>query len=836
MARARTLHRLQRAAEVLLGVTVLLSALALGGAPEAALFPIAGLCWLCFALWCAGAALKDRRARWHLALLLPLGVAALALLQLIPLPPALLALLSPAAAELREFSLVPLGLEGWRPVSLAPVATWRELAKHLGYASALFVALQACRDEAGQRRLAGWLSGAGVVVVGIGLVHRLLGLEELFGVYSYVIAPKLLSTFGNTNHLAAFLTVCGAAATGLTLATRDRQAMAGHALAAVTIALGALLSLSRGGVAFFLFSQVLLGLLLVGKRGGGVRGATPWALAALAMGLAGYLTWEQLVTRAQTVSSVERLRQTKIELWPDFARGAAAFMRAGMGRGAFEVGFTRYQDRMLEQTFTHPESLPLQLAAELGLLPTLAFFGLLLALAVAAFRRAEGPLALAALAGLSGVLLHDVFDFALELPATALAACALAGIAFAPGLNDARPIPARPLGIAAVCALVLLMTALSRGAVTLAMDEAAFAARVEGGLSPEAFAQQLTSLIDRHPSNYGFYRAGAREAVARNDPRAALAWVNRVLFLRPEDGPSHTAAAQALVRLGRRDQALGELRLALQRADPTGLPLALRIADTTERLEHLVGDDRTLAAQVAQSLAANGRISDATALVERAMAGLDPAQTSLELVLFAADLKSRAGDLAGALSLLDPQAWPSEVRTRVELQRGALLLQMKRPDEAEALLTSTWQRAPEDLKVGLSLASIYEASGRRAKAREVLSRLLPFAAEPSQRAWVIATEGASWDAEGSAARAARAYRTVAQLEPNVASHHYRVAQLEERLGHLAEAAAAVRRGMAMDSPTQSEAQQQWLARLEKALEAKPLGRSDSLVDDLTENP
>ncbi|MFP2901598.1 hypothetical protein [Corallococcus sp. 4LFB] len=96
------------------------------------------------------------------------GGMVLCALQLVPLPPGLLAWVSPEAAALREDVLVPLGLTGWRPVSLEPSATWRELAKHLAYLLTFVAAVQVCRARASRQRLLAVLAFTGAAVAAVG--------------------------------------------------------------------------------------------------------------------------------------------------------------------------------------------------------------------------------------------------------------------------------------------------------------------------------------------------------------------------------------------------------------------------------------------------------------------------------------------------------------------------------------------------------------------------------------------------------------------------------------------------------------------------------------------
>ena len=121
MPRARSSDPLRHAATASLVAAVAGTTLWLGGAPPGA--AVLAVLLSTTALGLLVAADQGRLVVPPLALL-PLSVAGLCVLQLVPLPPALAGVLSPPLGELRTFALVPLGLDGWRPLSF----TWRMTA------------------------------------------------------------------------------------------------------------------------------------------------------------------------------------------------------------------------------------------------------------------------------------------------------------------------------------------------------------------------------------------------------------------------------------------------------------------------------------------------------------------------------------------------------------------------------------------------------------------------------------------------------------------------------------------------------------------------------------
>ena len=196
---SRFTSRYSLGAEAVLAGLVVFCPLALGGAPDVgALAPggVGGGGVRAGGDWGPAPGPLAARCRW-LAVPLLAG-AALCLVQLLPLPSGLLGGVSPEAAALREFALVPLGLTSARPVSLDPPATWRELARYVAYALAFVAAVEVCRSRRSRRRLLATLAFTGAGVALLGLLHELLGLTLLFGVRAFAYArPPLVTPFGN---------------------------------------------------------------------------------------------------------------------------------------------------------------------------------------------------------------------------------------------------------------------------------------------------------------------------------------------------------------------------------------------------------------------------------------------------------------------------------------------------------------------------------------------------------------------------------------------------------------------------------------------------------------
>lgn len=822
-------------AEGLLHILTFAIPFSFGGAPAWVVWPLVLSSSLAF----AGAITGARRQRQDLlaapAALVPLLIAAVCLVQLVPLPDALLRALSAPAAELKAFALVPLGLDRARPVTLDAPSTWRELARAASYFFTVAAAVQLSRSRTVRRRLIGSVALCGVAVALVGLGHNLFELDKLFGFHTWTHAgPRVLTPFANTNHLAGFLTLTATASLGLAVTAHERSRTLLWVLGFTTCGLATALTGSRGGVMSFTVAPLVFGALLVRQRLARKQaeqrpGAAPsWLWSALplaavlaAAGVGGLVALESVSQRMATVSTLEGIGRTKVELWPMFAAGAQPFSLLGMGRGAFEVGFTPYQTALPGVIFTHPENLALQLWAELGAPAALAVaaFG-----ALALWRILKRPdthaLELAAVSAVAGVVLHDLFDFALELPATAVAASVVLGAASRGEKDDGGRVP---VAIAAPGAAVLALLALI-GASASAPDfhhaERQLASLVaKGGKSPDTAKVDALAraLIDRHPADYALYALSARaHGLKGSDPQSTLAWVNRVLVLHPLDAGAHLDAARALLRLGKRKQALLEYRLGHEAGAGQALPEGVKVARGPEEALELVDFNPGPLRQLVDALEWAGKGADAERVLERALSQLGARTDAADLWVLHALRKNQKGDAAGALQSLAEAQKRGAGAVAIARTRASILAGAGKLEDALAALQAQVPGHAEDVELAFEISSLLHRLGRTRQAREALGRASPFITDPATRARLMLAEAGLYEAENALARAVSSYQSAARLMPGSSGPHYQAARLYEAMGKFDAAAREVHEGIRIDGPDAARTHAPWLERLAKA--------------------
>ncbi len=579
-----------------LGVVLFGAMLALGGAwaPSVPLFALLA----CAALAVTGV---DRHAlRRDPALLLFAALSIAGILQLVPLPGALLRLLDSGSEEASRLAWSAWRMDRsstWRPLHRDPGTGLVDLVYLFGLAAAYLASVHASRRD-GLERLYNLCAWSGLLAAVIGFAHLSTGQELVYGFYRPVqAAPPVLSPLLNANHLAALTGASAILWLGQAIAAEKNVAKVIHGSAAVLCGAVCALTLSRGGVASAVGGVVVLFALDTRTTGEDRRPRKRPALqtwlgyAAAAATFAGgaWLTSSRLVTEYTEGD------HSKFSVF----RRAFGLLRGhellGYGSGALPVVGPAGGRLDAERTFLRVESLPLDLFLAVGVIGGVAamYFGL------RAMRRwfpppEAPPTALAAWCALLSLVAHDLVDFSLYLGGVGYVAAVLAGVLsgwYERGWR--RPLPrseslARWPGFVAMAVVGLLGVFAWRSGLESDRDrvEAQLRASSTYFLSPDARAA-----VARHPGDPYLQLVMGSYAVAEGHP-TALRFVARAMELSPQWAQPHLLLARILAVGNRRSQALLEVSEVLRRTSLAPVPCAqvalrLRPLPTREELQRV---------------------------------------------------------------------------------------------------------------------------------------------------------------------------------------------------------------------------------------------------------
>jgi O-antigen ligase/polysaccharide polymerase Wzy-like membrane protein len=593
-------QRLENAVVVLLVLVLLGSVMAIGAVHPLTITIIAALAGLTLA---ASLSLEPRRLKElpRMALLL-WGLAAFTLLQIVPLPFRLLEVIAPANADVWGRALMPLGESAPRfaPISLDPSATWVEVLRWFSYGAVVVGAATVSRKR-GLRWAAGLVCLTALVAALATVGHGLAGAERVFGVYapSFRPQPWHVSPLLNPNNLAGLLNL--GALCGLGLLVDDEPPVARWVLAlgvAIIVAVD-IASASRSGVIMLIVGVIAFAVMTEAARRRHLASSlvvqrTRFLMAAavvfgvvLAILASTSLVWEELFN--------EDLR--KLELIPYVFAAVPDFPFFGIGRGAFESVFTSYQPAGTGVTFTHAENFVGQWLLEWGVpvggLAMLSFGWLLRA---RRFDISRSRVAAGAWIGIVALLIQNLADLGLEIPALCLAVAVLLGALEEHGAEESVHGTSRGAAVAALATLTLVVLGGVLGRHDMASERQAVRAALLSDKVPreparrEELRGRLRAAMARHPAEPYFPLAGALLAWQERD-QSPLPWLQRTLERSRTNGRAHLLVAMVLETVGARKQALLELRLAME-SDPSmhnsAAQLAVRWARDMDELAETV--------------------------------------------------------------------------------------------------------------------------------------------------------------------------------------------------------------------------------------------------------
>jgi len=381
-----------------------------------------------------------------------LAAHALVLLQLVPLPSAVLGVLSPGSfAYWTRTELLPWGA---RPISVSPADTLRGLA-FLAVFSLL--ALFVWREMAAppwSRRLPKAVAFAGLAITVAAFVQAVSKHPHtIWGVYRPAWDWAVFGPYVNKNHFAGYLVMATPIAIGFAmqalsrlaarfrrrrqsfLALGDPEAAAalGWSAVVMTLVAGLLASASRGAIAAFLTTALLLPF--AAARGRRRTAAVVLVLAALGFAWVG-------LGRFIGAFEGRAVRASRIDMWVDMVPMAAQFPVLGAGWNAFAVAFPWYQTAWRGHWIGQAHNEYLQALVETGVVGAALLAALLVIVLRRALARARtGPVNLGVFGALLGLALHNLVDFIWQIPANAAAWVALAALAARPVENGRGPEP-----------------------------------------------------------------------------------------------------------------------------------------------------------------------------------------------------------------------------------------------------------------------------------------------------------------------------------------------------------------------------------------------------------
>lgn len=391
---------------------------------------------------------RDMPLTWTWAYLPAAAFILVAIVQIVPLPAALVGLISPQTESRKMELLSQIRGSGELPsrmtMSFYVHATRHDLRLVLAAAALFLVTLNTLRRPDQIARLLGAVAATGGAVAVLAIVQAAFGNGKLYWFVPSPHGAALSGPFVNHSHFAQFMNLSIGAAIGLILmrlhrrfsgrpvtpalvaeylASRDGKILLGLMLMAALGVASIFISLSRGGM----ISTMIAGVFVVFTVGltRSMKGSG-WILAVLALmafACVLYVGFDAVYDRLGTLRELGRAEGGRWQIVRDVALAWTRFPVLGTGLGTHEVVYPMFDRSTVAAIASHAENEYAQVAEETGAVGFLALvvFGIVVWTGyVRVLRNLHAPIQSTVYGlgfGLTAILVHSLSDFGQHLPA-----------------------------------------------------------------------------------------------------------------------------------------------------------------------------------------------------------------------------------------------------------------------------------------------------------------------------------------------------------------------------------------------------------------------------------
>jgi O-antigen ligase/tetratricopeptide (TPR) repeat protein len=391
--------------------------------------------------------------------LVPVGLLlGLAIMQVIPMPPAFVKVLSPQTYRVYSENLSCTGGLPWLTLSVYPYATLFEIVRFISYICVYFLTVQVLRDRQSISRMTTFILITGACIALLGIFQLIFWNGKLLWFRELTQGGNPFGPYVNRNHYAGLMEmlipVCAGYLIYLLPEMKNDQDIKNavsdffsHRRAnrviltstAVVIMITSLfLSLSRGGIIGLSISMLLFGVMLWVRDSTRRKGRTIFALFFIVLFTVGWFGWKPVIERFERIGSSTASSEYRIQNWKDSVKIISAYPLFGTGLGTYEHIYPRYKTVPTQDRWEHAHNDYVEGAAELGipgLLLTLWIMGSFYRRMFMMLKRRKSffprLLGMGALTGITGIVIHSMTDFNLHLGANGLYFCFLMGYAVA---------------------------------------------------------------------------------------------------------------------------------------------------------------------------------------------------------------------------------------------------------------------------------------------------------------------------------------------------------------------------------------------------------------------
>ncbi|MGA2019083.1 MAG: O-antigen ligase family protein [Candidatus Sulfotelmatobacter sp.] len=323
---------------------------------------------------------------------------------------------------------------------------------YCAYAMLCFLSGQTLLRSSQARKIALVLAGYGLAIAAFSLLQGVAPNGKLYWLRTPKMGGSIYGPYVNHNHYAGLMELLVPIPLVLSLSrlVGERERIAAGIASAIMVAT-VFLSASRGGMIAIFVELVIFAVILLRQKvpfvGRHRRMRFAVNIAAFLIVLVSLLTWlggKQLVSRVSSISTethTELSGGMRLSIDRDALRMFRIKPVLGWGLGTFPTVYPQFRSFYTNFFVNEAHNDYLQLLCEMGLLG----FGTMVWFLIVLYRRAipqvknwmsdvSGAVTLACILGTTGILVHSVLDFNLQIPANAALFYVFCTLAAAPPL------------------------------------------------------------------------------------------------------------------------------------------------------------------------------------------------------------------------------------------------------------------------------------------------------------------------------------------------------------------------------------------------------------------
>jgi len=335
----------------------------------------------------------------------------------------------PLFAPMLVFASLILAQIVWRYTAYS-YDTLRMARLYVTYGALCFLIVQLLQKKNQLKLLASAFSVYGFAVAAFALVQSFTAGEELYWFRTPRQGGSIYGPYVNRSHYAGLMEMLVPIPLVLSLTRYPEEKQRNLArVAAVLMASTIFLSKSRGGMVAFVVQMAVLGIVLAREKKGRTAATSLGIFLVLVAGTLIWLGGSELNQRLISIHSeanTEMAGGTRLDIDRDTLKMFPQKPVLGWGLGAFPEVYPHYRTFYTNLYINEAHNDYLQLLVEMG---ALGFATMLWFLGVMYYRALKkigdwsndpnGTLALIAILGVTGILVHSVVDFNLQIPANA---------------------------------------------------------------------------------------------------------------------------------------------------------------------------------------------------------------------------------------------------------------------------------------------------------------------------------------------------------------------------------------------------------------------------------